>query len=313
MNKRPFQLGLLVLLILLALPFVFLLGEHVRGRVSLAHYRHLLRANGEKLTAQELASPARAEENGAPEVLEAKKELKEGVVLPKHPPPRMKLTPSGRAIVCFREEQWVEDEVTNRWDQLAEELEANAATLGRIRAALAKPVLDNKVNLALAPNVLFPHLAPVKSLSYWFGAECQLALHEGRKQDALAALLAQIELPRLLAEDRIMISELVRIALAAIARTGTWEALQADGWTDEDLARVQQAWANQSFAAAMARSLEGEVVFGIQSYEAMRKSNEETIKLLFGMEEFLPRRRRSAPSGSKRSGACPAASVRQTF
>jgi hypothetical protein len=288
MNKRWLKIGLLIPLILLALPFVFLMCEHVRGRVSLALYRHSLIAKGEKLTARELASPPTQGENGAPEVLQAQKELKEGAVLPKHYPPRMRLTPSGRAIVCFREADWSEDEVTYQWDQLAKDLEENAATLERIRAALVKPVMNNKVDLSLAPNLLIPHLAPAKSLTYWFGAECQLALHEGRTRDALPALLSIIQLPRLISEDRIVISELVRIAIAAVARTDTWEALQADGWTAEDLARVQQAWASQSFAAGMAHSLEGELVFGTQSFDWMRKSNEEAIKMLYGMEEYLP-------------------------
>ena len=34
----------------------------------------------------------------------------------------------------------------------------------------------------------FTHLAPAKSLTYWFGAECQLALHEGRTREALGSL-----------------------------------------------------------------------------------------------------------------------------
>ncbi len=112
-----------MLLILLALPFVFLGCEHVRGRVSLALYRHSLIAKGEKLTARDLASPPPQGKNGAPEVLQAQKELKEGQVLPKHYPPRMRLTPSGRAVVCFREEDWSDDKVTYRWDQLAGDLE----------------------------------------------------------------------------------------------------------------------------------------------------------------------------------------------
>jgi hypothetical protein len=171
---------------------------------------------------------------------------------------------------------------------LAEDLEANAATLGRIRMALEKPVMDNKLDLSLGPRMLIPHLAPAKSLTHWFGAACQLALHEGRTREALGDLLAQIQLPRLLAEDRIAISELVRIAIAAIARNGTWEALQADGWTHEDLARVQQAWASQSFAAAMTRCLEGELVYADHSFDLFRKSNEETISLFYGLEEYLP-------------------------
>ena len=158
MHKRWLKIAAVILLILLALPFVFLLGEHVRGRVSLAHYKRLLVAKGEKLTPHDLAPTSAQGENGAPEVQAAKNELKEGKVLPMHYPPRMRVVPLGRAVVCFKEEQWVEDKETYHWDQLAEDLEANAATLERIRAALQKPVLDNNVDLSLAPNVKIPHL-----------------------------------------------------------------------------------------------------------------------------------------------------------
>jgi len=287
-RKPWFKLVLLILLILFLLPPVFLLCEHLRGRISLAHYRRVLIAKGERLTVRDLASPLPDGENGAPEVLAAKQELQEGEILPKHYPPRMRLTPAGRAVICFQEEEWVEDKVTNRWDQLAADLERNTATLGRIRAALEKPVMDNQLDLSLGPKMLIPHLAPAKSLTYWFGAECQLALREGRTREALGDLLAQVHLPRLMAEDHIVISELVRIAIAAIARTDTWEALQAEGWTDEDLARVQQAWASQSFAAGMVRGLEGELVYSDTTFDLFRKSNEETITLFYTVEQFLP-------------------------
>jgi hypothetical protein len=288
MRKRWLKLAILILLIPLLLPLAFLLCERVRGQISLAHYRHVLRAAGEKLTAQELASLQREGENGAPEVLEGKKELKEGVLLPTHYPPRMKLTLAGRAVICFQEAEWVEDKVTYRWEQVAADLEANEATLGRIRAALAKPVMDNKLDYAKGPKLLIPHLAQAKALTFWFGAECQLALHEGRTGEALSALRGQIQLPRLMGEDRLLISELVRIAIAAIARMDTWEALQAEGWSDEALARVQEDWANSSFAAGMVRGLEGEMVYGECTFDLLRKSNEETIGLFYAMEEFLP-------------------------
>jgi hypothetical protein len=89
-------------------------------------------------------------------------------------------------------------------------------------------------------------------------------------------------LPRLLAEDHIVISELVRIAIGAIARADTWEALQADGWTDEDLAGLQKAWTDQNFGSAMIHSTEGERVFCGVSTGQLRESNEDTYELLFG-------------------------------
>ena len=156
----------------------------------------------------------------------------------------------------------------------------------RIRVALHKPVLNNQLDHAQGFKMHFEHLTPAKSLVHWFGAAGQLALHEGKTHEALEDLTNQICLPRLLAEDRIAISELVRIAIAAVAKTATWEALQADGWSDEDLVRVQEAVQGQQFISAMARSLEGERVFDDVTHDLLRKSNEDTYEVLNWTEVF---------------------------
>ena len=89
--------------------------------------------------------------------------------------------------------------------------------------------------------------------------------------------------------SRVLISELVRVAIAAIARTDTWEALQSGTWTEKQLGRIQEAWEQQEFATAMTRALEGEIVFAETCFVLMRKSNEETVSILFGPEEYFGR------------------------
>jgi len=104
-RKRRVKVLMLVLLIPLLsflLLAVFLVFERVRGGISLSQYKRELMAKGEKLSARDLRSLPAAGENGAPEILEAAEQLKEGVVLPNNYLPRMRLTPSGRAIVGFR-------------------------------------------------------------------------------------------------------------------------------------------------------------------------------------------------------------------
>jgi hypothetical protein len=261
--------------------------EGVRGRVSLARYRRALLAQGEILSPLQLNQPSTNGDNGAPEVLAAIRELKAGSVLPTNYSTGMKWTPSGRAIVSFREEEWVENKMTNNWDQLDADLEPNEATLARIQVALEKPLLVNPLDLEQGAKLLVPHLAPVKSLTYWFRAGSQLALHNGQTHSALEQLVAEIRLPRMLAEDRILISELVRIAICGIARNGVWEALQADGWKDEDLAVLQKAWEEQHFIPGMVRALQGELVYGQTTFEMMRKSNADAVQMIYGMEIYL--------------------------
>lgn len=285
-----------MLLTLVALFAVFLLVERFRGQIALASYQKELVAKREKLSPQDFALPALDADNGAPEAIKAIESMTNGTVLPYSYPPRMKLMDSGRALVGFRESEWIEagsfrdgewvdEKVTNRWDQLAADLKANAATLARIRAALEKPTLNNRVDYSAGAKIRLLHLAPAKGITFWLGSASQLALHEGNPRAALDWLLLQMELPRLLAEDRMIISELVRIALNAICRVDTWEALQSDGWKDEDLFAMQQAWERQGFIAEMAASFETEKVVLSKWYADMRSCNEEAYNGLFRWKE----------------------------
>lgn len=286
MLQRWCKAALKILAVLAVLLVLFLIVERVRGQVSLARYKKAVAAQGEKLTPAELRSSIPDGENGAPAVFAAVEKLKEGEVLPNHNPPRMRLMPSGRAVVGFREPQWMEGKKTYGWDQLAADLKANVATLAALQTALAKPVLDNEVDYSQGMKMQFTHLGPAKSLSQWFGAASLLPLHRGNPGEAVDSLVAAIRLPRLLAQDRLAISEMVRMAIGAIAVANTWEALQADGWTDEDLNQVQKAWEDQEFAGTLARSLEGERVYIDLVQEMIRKSHQDAKDALFGLEAF---------------------------
>ncbi len=296
MIKGRTKTAVKVLLALVGLIFCFLLVEHVRGKVSLANYKRALIAKGEKLTFKELIPPVPQAENGAPEVMLAVEQLRKGLVMPHNYPPLMPLAPSGRAIVAFREPEWVDrgtyrdgewkdEKVTNRWDQLALDLKTNAAALAQLRAALQKPVLNNELDYTDPATMPIDHLVAAKKAGQWLCAAVQLALHEGRLTDAAENLVALVRLARLRAEDRLVISELVRFGIGAVARAATWQALQADGLSDADLARIQQAWNEEDFLSTVARSLEGERAYGQATFDLLRRSNAEAVALSWS---FLP-------------------------
>jgi hypothetical protein len=159
---------------------------------------------------------------------------------------------------------------------------------------LAKPVLNCEFDPTLGPLLRFPHLPVPKTLTQWFGPRIALGLHEGRTRQTLRDLITEIELPRLLAADGIVISELVRVAIAGVARSDTWEALQAEGWTDDDLAQLQRAWEGQHFATPMVRAFEGERVYAQSSYELVRHSNQQAADILFWTSENLSEEERSS-------------------
>jgi hypothetical protein len=309
MQNRRKRLLILLLLSPVFLLLLFPLVERLRGHIALTRFKRHLASRGFKLTAAEFKSARPTGENGAPAFLQAAQRLPSACMLVSNPPPRMVLLSSGHAIVGFREEEWVEYIFTNRWSDMIADLEKSQPTLELIRAALAKPVLDNDVDLTAGPNTLFVHLTPPKTASQWFAVQAQLCLHQGHNKEALENIIAECRLTRVLEEDHILISELVRIAIASIARTAMWEALQADGWTDADLAQLSQVWQSTTFATNMTHDLEGELIFILSEYDSMRKSNSNVVNSIYGMQKFAPpddserpwweRAMRLAPGGEK--------------
>jgi hypothetical protein len=287
MLKRLFKILLKVLLLLFVLLFVFLLFERVRGEISLAAYKRELAAKGETLDIHKLLGPPVADaDNGTLLVFTAFKQRKEGLVLTSHNPPKMQMASIGHAVVGFREESWVDNKTNYNWEQLSADLKTNEAVLAQIRAGLEKPAFDNRLNYSQGFKMQFTNLAQVKQLAYWFGDASQLALHEGNPHEAADDLVAQLHILRLPRNDHMLISELVRDAVGTMAKFTTWEALQADGWTDADLENMQRAWQEPNFATSMARSLEGERILIDTSFGLLRKSNEDTVNVFYWPYDF---------------------------
>jgi hypothetical protein len=299
MLKRRLKLLGKILLGIIVLLAALLLIERWRGQIALASYKKELRAKGEKLSPQDFSASPLTPTNDAAPVIATIEKLQPGKIITGSLPPLMKPLTSGRAIVGFREPEWVEsgsfkdggwveNKTTNRWEQVAECLKSNTLVLVEICGAMQKPTFVNAIDYAAGPKVKIPHLSKSKSLAQWLQAEVALALHEGRRANAVAALECQIQIPKLMAEDKILISELVRCAVGSIARVNTWEALQLDGWQDDELVRLQTAWGDQQFTQAMTAALEYELMFMTIAYHQFRSSNQETYETLEVMDSFGP-------------------------
>lgn len=254
-----------------------LLCERIRGQISLSSYRRSLLARGEKLGAQDFSLTVPKEANGAEAFTNAVAGMVSGNVVGFNYPSRMRLMDSGRALVSWREEEWVSDKKTYRWEDMQRELGTNAVVLGRIQTVLSAPQFYHGLDYLKGMELHLPHLAQVKSLSSWFAAASQLAIRQGRAREAREAIEAMSRLPRVMENDRLLISELVRIALARIARATIWEALQADVLTPDDLLILQRTWEGLHFLENMEKSLEGERIYGDASLELVAASHEKTL------------------------------------
>ncbi len=157
------------------------------------------------------------------------------------------------------------------WEDLAVELQACASALQEIGEVTKVAGFDWSLDYSQGFEMLLPHLGPAKSAVQRLQAATLLALHQGRRDDAIEFLETQLRIVRGFPRNGMLIDELVRIAIGAIAWNTTWEALQDGDWTDAQLRRLQQAWQDTEFVDCMIRGLEMERALALGEYARCRE------------------------------------------
>ena len=98
-------------------------------------------------------------------------------------------------------------------------------------------------------------------------------LHQGDTASAVKNLRAMLALVKAMRDERLVISELVRIAIAQIALTVNWEILQSPNMTDEQLAEMQRGWMGLDFIHGYKNAVAMERVAGRITLAKWRNSN----------------------------------------
>src|SRR5208337_616486 len=128
-------------------------------------------------------------------------------------PPTMKYFGPGKALVAWQQPVLPTTDSTNVWPGLSAEVGTNQDVLADICLTLQGPTLAFDLDYRQGPALLLPHLARLKGVAQWLGAEAMLDLHEGRSANAWTNLVALTALVRDYKDEPLLISELVRIAI----------------------------------------------------------------------------------------------------
>ncbi len=248
-------------------------GAHYRAKYKLAKYKQQLRERGEKMTIAELAP------RPSPEVSDATGELMRaaGLLRPLSPnytnlPPAMRYISPGKAMVAWQQPILPNMDSTNVWPELRQEMEANQDALAQLRAALEAPLIGFDLDYRQGAAMLLSHLSRFKGIAQWLSGATIFELHEGRVTNAWANLMALTGFVGRQRDEPVMISELVRVAVAAIAVNATWEALQSPDCTGSQLQALQSRWEAIDFLAQAAAALAMERVTAEDTYANARAS-----------------------------------------
>jgi len=244
---------------------------HYRAKAALEKFKAQLRAQGEKLSIDELVPlPPLNTPNGAKDFLDAlsrltsfNADIQPGV---------MRMVQPGYARIAWQQSTMPTDKSDDIWPGLRAHLETNQAALADLCEALRQPVLHFQVQYHQGFSALLPHLARSKSASQRLSAAMVMAMRDERMGEAFTDLQALVALPAHYREEPFIISQLVRCATVTIAASATWEAMQYPRWNEEHLAELQSAWESVQTIPQMERALAMERACVLEQYARARES-----------------------------------------
>ncbi len=112
----------------------------------------------------------------------------------------------------------------------------------------------------------------IRTVAFWLMAAAEDDLHHGRPEVALQNLEALAALARMERDEPTLAAQMIRVAVAGLGLMATWEALQAPGWTEPQLARLQAAWAPVDLVDAVEKGFVGARASGYEVFALTRRS-----------------------------------------
>ena len=125
-------------------------------------------------------------------------------------------------------------------------------------AASARPHARFWMNYDAGYTMLFPHLARLKSCSQYLCLHAEAALKAGDQETALEDIKLSFRLIESIRSEPILISHLVRIAMAQIALQPVWEGLVDRQWTEPELSVIEGELGTMDFLADYYFAMRGE-------------------------------------------------------
>jgi hypothetical protein len=278
---------------------IWLVTIHVGPENEVEAYKKLLREKGEKLEISEvLPPPVPPESNGASVAQSAFALFSPLSDEWTNLPSAMRMIAPGKAMVGWAQSEVRASDFTNSWENVTAAAEDDQPARKLLQQSANYPAFDFQLDYNKGPEMLLKHLALLKRSAQRLSAAAMCDLHNGDTGSATTNLCTLLALVRGEDDERTIISQLVRIAMAGIAAAANWELLQSTNATDAQLAMLQKSWGQLEFVKGTENSFLMERAMNEATIQKMRASNMEFHRLM-GMYSSAGI---SGPSGAAGSG-----------
>ena len=137
------------------------------------------------------------------------------------------------------------------WEQGSLRTQNPSAEIDAACAAILSGPIQFNLDASAGNYMLLPHLALLKHLTHTLNDRAMLALEEGNREAAWTNLMAATRLVTAWNPEPVEISHRVRVGNATLVFKATWQVLQTNGWTDNQLAALQHEWETADFLSRL--------------------------------------------------------------
>jgi len=257
--------------------------HHYQLRFAVDSYFAELKSKGEPMDlAQVLPPVVSGEQNGA-ETLRQAETLFGGPEDPLYTNciEGMRMAAPGKALIAWKQPDIRDSDGTNTWDNLQLIVARDEKALDFLHRIVQAPGLSFHIRYEAGvvgldfSNMCLPEVKR-SAMRLYSALECDL--QHGDSAEAVTNLRTMLALTKSLKDERLAISELVRIAMTQIAASATWELLQSTSLRDSDLSALQNDWDNLEFIHAAETALNMERVTEAIDLAKFRSSDSEFKK-----------------------------------
>lgn len=164
------------------------------------------------------------------------------------------------------------------WETAEQEIAILRDPLNKVHRALNNPTRDPGWDYSMIPMIGSPgNFVAKRVTAQTLGNAMLIELRATNVVAAQQHLDALVSMVRVHDQGWTLVNQMIRVAIIGLAADATWAALQAPGWTEPQLQKLQQAWRSHDLIPAMARTLEIERAAAILYFDSVRKRNGGSI------------------------------------
>jgi hypothetical protein len=219
--------------------------HHFQLKGAVERYKAELKAKGEPMElAEVIPTPVPPDKNATDLFLKAVTLLNTNEsVLTSNQPPAMRMVGPGNALIGWQQPFIRDHAASNSWEEVQSALNMESDGLKLLRQIPNQGVFDFKLDYSQGFETMkLSPLATAKKAAQKLMASTINNLRIGNSDAAIENNEAMLAVAQGLTHDRIVISELVRMAIIQMAQAATWELLQATNLSEPQLAGLQEKW-----------------------------------------------------------------------